>query len=82
MGSNPGYLLKSFLLYSIPVYQSNDSFFQVMMVKKMQESDTENEIREAYRVCTFLKFFNVFITTIEVKYNLLLMSFPELNSLS
>ena len=24
--------------------------FQVMMVKKMQESDTENEIREAYRV--------------------------------
>jgi len=23
---------------------------QVMMVKKMQESDTENEIREAYRV--------------------------------
>lgn len=24
--------------------------FQVMMVKKMQETDTENEIREAYRV--------------------------------
>lgn len=23
---------------------------QVMMVKKMQETDTENEIREAYRV--------------------------------
>ena len=25
-------------------------FLQVMMVKKMQETDTENEIREAYRV--------------------------------
>ena len=28
----------------------SDSFLQVMMVKKMQETDTENEIREAYRV--------------------------------
>ena len=36
------------------------------MVKKMQESDTENEIREAYRVCNFSSFFNVFITTIEI----------------
>ncbi len=28
----------------------NDYCQQVMMVKKMQETDTENEIREAYRV--------------------------------
>ena len=56
-------------------------FFQVMMVKKMQESDTENEIREAYRVCIVFKFFNVFFTA-EIKYNLLLMSFPEFNNLS
>ena len=32
-------------------YNENVSFTKkVMMVKKMQETDTENEIREAYRV--------------------------------
>ena len=38
-----------------------------MMVKKMQESDTENEIREAYRVCNFSSFSMYLLhTTIEI----------------
>ena len=47
--------------------------FCVMMVKKMQETDTENEVREAYRV--FDKDRDGFISALELR--MVLAALPE-----
>ena len=76
LGQNPTDAEVQDMINEVDVDGSGDMEFPefcVMMVKKMQESDTENEVREAYRV--FDKDHDGFISASELR--MIFAALPE-----